>query len=92
LLHDVCPEGHAHAPALQFAPTPHWFPQAPQSKGSVVVSTHAPLHAVRPAAHVVVQAPFEQTWSVAQRALQPPQLRGSLPVSVQTPRQRVPPA
>ena len=39
---------------------------------------------------LVVHAPAEQTWPAGQTMPQPPQLVGSLLVSVQTPRQRVP--
>jgi hypothetical protein len=66
------------------------LPHVPQSKGSVFVSTHAPAQFVRPAPHEVAHAPSEHTWPAAQRMPQPPQLFGSLCVSVQTPEQRVP--
>ena len=63
---------------------------APQSEGSVVRSTQAPLQSVSPDAQVVVHTPAEQTWPVAQAMAQAPQLFGSLSVSVQTPLQRRP--
>jgi hypothetical protein len=46
-------------------------------------------HCVSPVPHWEAQLPSEQTWPAAQTRPQPPQLLGSLLVSVQLPRQRV---
>jgi hypothetical protein len=87
----VSPPPQAQAPFVQLAPVPHTVPQAPQSLGSLVRSTHALEQLVSPDAQLVVQAPLEQTWPVAQASPQPPQFEGSPWMLVQTPLQRVPP-
>jgi hypothetical protein len=89
-LHFVSPPPQTHVPFVQLAPVPHWVPHAPQSNGSVVRSTHALLQLVVPPVQVVVHTPCEHTCPVAQTSPQPPQLFGSLCVSVQTPLQRRP--
>jgi len=90
-LHDVRPPPHTHLAPMQLAPLLHTLPHAPQSNGSVVRSTHAFAQSVRPGPHVAVHTPSEQTWLGPHLIPQPPQLSGSLFVSVQTPEQRVPP-
>lgn len=90
-LHVVSPAGQTQALPAQLAPTPHCVPHVPQSNGSDVRLTHALLQLFSPAAHVVVHTPSEHTWPAAHAVLQPPQLFGSLLMSVHTPRQRMPP-
>lgn len=86
----VCPPPHVHMPAVQLPPVPHAFAHAPQSNGSVWRLTHEPPQSVVPAPHDVVQWPAEQTWFALHTTPQPPQLRGSLCESTQTPLQRTP--
>lgn len=66
-------------------------PQAPQLWLLVCVFTHAPPQLVVPIGQAATQAPAEQASPAAQALPQPPQLRTSLDVVVQTPLHRVSP-
>jgi hypothetical protein len=69
-------------------PVPHTIPQSPQFTADGY--TQAPLrHWNWPAPHVPLHVPLEQTWPAEHVLPQPPQLRGSLSVSVHTPLQFV---
>jgi hypothetical protein len=88
---DVCPVGQpiVHAPFTHWLPGPHRFPQVPQLRGSVVVSTQNPPQLVVPAAH----------WHALETQLAPgahalphlPQSYGSLVRSTHAPLQLVSP-
>jgi hypothetical protein len=65
-----------HFPAVHTCPEPQAVPQPPQLRGSVDVSTQAPLHKDCPVAHEVVHAPFEHTWPTWHGFEQAPQLSG----------------
>jgi hypothetical protein len=66
-------------------------PQAPQSALSLFRSTHALLHALRPALHVGAQLPAVQTWPAAHATPHPPQFCGSFVLLTQPPEQPVVP-
>jgi hypothetical protein len=89
-LHIVRFDPHVHELFVQLSPPPHALPHEPQSNGSLVKSTHAFVQFVRPPPQVVVHVPPLHTWLEVHLSPHPPQLSGSLCVSVQTPRQRVP--
>jgi hypothetical protein len=72
----VVPAGHTHMPIAQVVPRAQTVPQAPQLAVSLVVSTHAPLHVVRPIVQVIVHTPDEHTWPMAQAVPQAPQWAG----------------
>jgi hypothetical protein len=57
--HEVSPDGQAHMPAAQLAPPAHVIPHAPQFELSLVVSTQAPVHDVRPSEQAAMQRPNE---------------------------------
>jgi hypothetical protein len=56
-LHRLVPAGQRHAPPVHASPPVHFTPQPPQFSGSLVVSTHAPEHAVKPLLHATEHAP-----------------------------------
>jgi hypothetical protein len=66
-------------------------PQAPQAALSPFRSTHAPLHAVRPALQVGAQIPAVQTWPAAHTTPHPPQFCGSFVSLTHSPEQPVVP-
>jgi hypothetical protein len=51
-LHDICPLGHVHCPALQDSPPLHCRPQLPQWLLFVRVSTHMLLQTSAPCGHM----------------------------------------
>ena len=65
----------------------HTFPQPPQLFGSESSFTQAPPQFVRPAPHVRVQAPAEQTSPPAQTCPQLPQFDGSVAMATHLPPQ-----
>jgi hypothetical protein len=95
--HCVSPTPHWQAPFTQLPPIGHWALQPPQSRLSLVKSTHAPAHAVSnsPALLVVqwvVHCPELHTWPAPQALPHAPQLAGSLPISVHAPLSHATPA
>jgi hypothetical protein len=83
--HCVSPAGHAHVPLVHAPPPGHAVPQAPQLRLLFWRFTHAFPHCVSPPAvlHVPVHTPAVQSVPAWHRFRQPPQLFGSLCVSVQ---------
>jgi hypothetical protein len=77
---------------MQPAPAGHSVPHVPQSSGSAITSTHAPLQSVSPLPQAAVHTPALQTCPAAHACPHEPQLAGSLAVSEQAPLHRVPPS
>jgi hypothetical protein len=98
-VHAVSPAGHAHTPFSHAPPNAHAVPHAPQFALLVCRSTHImpiipnppPGHDFWPAGQPAWQVPFTQMLFAPQWMPQPPQLRGSLLVSVHWPMQGVSP-
>src|SRR4051794_24616668 len=65
----------------------HAVPQLPQCAAELVVSMHAALQSVLPAAHVSAHVAFEQTAPAGHTLSHAPQWEGSLEASTQTPLQ-----
>lgn len=93
-LHSVWPDAHAipQDPAVQVGVplgAVHWLPHDPQLSASVFVSTHSPLHSVKPLWQVTEHAPPEHAGSAfgppEHTVPHCPQLIGSELVSVQSP-------
>jgi len=57
-LHSVDSAGHAHCPAAHTSPVGHAIAHAPQFFASLVVSTHAVPHCLRPVPHGVWHMPL----------------------------------
>jgi hypothetical protein len=99
-LHGVSPAGHTHVPLSHAPPNGHPLPHAPQFALLVWRSTHVmpiipnppPGQDVWPAGQPAWQDPFTHMLPPPQCTPQPPQLRGSLLVSVHWPMQVVSPA
>ena len=92
--HDLKPGSQAmlHAEAAQedlpCSGVGHAVPQLPQCAAEFVVSMHAALQLVLPAAQVSEHVPLEHTWPAGHAVPHPPQFEGSLEASTQTPLQR----
>jgi hypothetical protein len=88
-MHSVSPAEHEQEPPMQGAPVGHAFPQLPQFAFDVWTLTHAapppgpaPSHMVSPVEQPMTHAPAEHIEPPGHRLPQPPQLRGSVCVSV----------
>lgn len=57
------PLGHAHPPATHALVSPQRMPHAPQLAASVLRSTQAPLHSMKPELHSKPQLPRSHTGS-----------------------------